>query len=118
MTNPVAFVRTTMMHGTEAPVWRTLWMWCPACDIAKGIPVPGEDGQLPVEGPHWEWDGNLERPTLSPSILQRQSGKIPLCHSFLRDGRWQFLGDCTHALAGQTVDMVPVPDWMVRDLNP
>jgi len=25
------------------------------------------------------------------------------------DGRMQFLGDCTHALAGQTVDIPPWP---------
>lgn len=35
------------------------------------------------------------------------------CHSFLRDGVWDFLGDCAHALAGQKVPMVPVPDWMM-----
>jgi hypothetical protein len=26
------------------------------------------------------------------------------------DGRIQFLGDCTHALAGQTVDLLPFDD--------
>lgn len=31
-----------------------------------------------------------------------------VCHSFVTDGQIQFLGDCTHALAGQTV---PLPDW-------
>ena len=31
-----------------------------------------------------------------------------ICHSFVTDGRIQFLGDCTHKLAGQTVDL---PDW-------
>lgn len=30
------------------------------------------------------------------------------CHSFVTDGRIQYLGDCTHSLAGQTVDL---PDW-------
>ena len=34
------------------------------------------------------------------------------CHTFVTDGRIQFLGDCTHALAGQTVDL---PDWPVRN---
>jgi hypothetical protein len=29
------------------------------------------------------------------------------CHLFIRDGALQFLSDCTHKLAGQTVDMVP-----------
>jgi len=29
------------------------------------------------------------------------------CHSFVTDGQIQFLGDCTHALAGQTVPLQP-----------
>lgn len=36
------------------------------------------------------------------------------CHSFLHAGRWQFLGDSTHELAGQTVDLPPLPDYLVR----
>lgn len=35
------------------------------------------------------------------------------CHSFIRSGQWQFLADCAHKLAGQTVPMVPVPDWLL-----
>lgn len=31
------------------------------------------------------------------------------CHSFVTDGRIQFLGDCTHDLAGKTVDLPLVP---------
>jgi hypothetical protein len=31
-----------------------------------------------------------------------------VCHSFVTDGRIQFLNDCTHPLAGQTVD---IPEW-------
>lgn len=30
------------------------------------------------------------------------------CHTFIRAGKIEFLGDCTHALAGQTVAL---PDW-------
>ncbi|MBN8921582.1 MAG: hypothetical protein J0I96_00655 [Rhodanobacter sp.] len=63
--------------------------------------------------PHWDFDGNLERPTLAPSVLSRwdewQGDDVPpkhhVCHSFVRDGRIEFLTDCTHALAGQTVDL-------------
>jgi len=35
------------------------------------------------------------------------------CHSFIRAGQWQFLTDSAHALAGQTVDLAPLPDWIV-----
>lgn len=102
------------MYGERTPSWRTAWMWCPGCDHAKAIPVPSEDGQLPKEGAHWTWDGNLEQPTFDPSILQHASGKMPRCHSFVKAGRWEFLSDSTHKLAGQTVDMVPLPDWLCQ----
>ena len=32
------------------------------------------------------------------------------CHSFVTDGRIQFLSDCTHALAGQTVDLPDIKE--------
>lgn len=82
----------------------------------------------------WQFNGNMERPTFAPSVLVRTGhyvGGKPavgcwcdyearlgepapfncyLCHSFVRDGMIQFLSDCTHPLAGQTV---PMPDWPV-----
>lgn len=36
------------------------------------------------------------------------------CHSFIRNGVWEFLQDCAHPLAGQHVPMVPLPDWLCR----
>ncbi len=82
-------------------------------------------------GPRWEWNGDAGRPTFRPSVLVRfqrwvpsaetpevdekiRSGEIvqtkvdAVCHSFVTEGRIQFLGDCTHALAGQTVDLPEV----------
>lgn len=115
MANPVVVVRRTSRYGDEDRFWRTVWMWCPGCDSAKAIPTAAEDGTLPPDGPHWEFDGNLEAPTLSPSILQHQSGSVPQCHSYVKAGQWEFLGDCTHALAGKTVPMVPLPDYLVPD---
>lgn len=116
MSNPVMIVRPTSLHTDhDNPVtWRTCWMWCPGCDHAVAIPIVGVDGSQP-DGPRWEWDGNVEAPTFSPSILQHPSGNIPLCHSFIKAGRWEFLSDSTHDLAGQTVDMVPLPDWLVTE---
>ncbi len=34
----------------------------------------------------WEWDGNREAPTLSPSVLQ--SGMPCKWHGYLRGGEW------------------------------
>lgn len=75
---------------------------CPGCDHTHGFPVDGSRG--------WTWNGDLVNPTVSPSILvRRNDGDIKhVCHSFVKDGHIQFLGDCTHALAGQTVE---IPAW-------
>jgi hypothetical protein len=57
----------------------------------------------------WSFNGDLERPTFSPSMLV--NANVPgamRCHSFVTDGRIQFLGDCDHELKGQTIDLPPV----------
>ena len=77
--------------------------WCPGCDEACVIRTAGDP-------PTWTWNGNVDAPTISPSINVTYDGadKHTICHSFVRDGSIQFLGDCTHAFAGQTI---PLPDW-------
>lgn len=87
-----------------------LMFWCPGCDGAHRIAY----GEGP--GPRWGWNGDVEQPTFTPSVLVSydgpdagQDGAPPaVCHSFVTDGRIQFLGDSTHALAGQTVEL---GDW-------
>lgn len=91
--------------------------WCPGCDSPHQIPV--SDAHDP--GRAWGWNGSAESPTFTPSILVSYSGSDAgvdgappaVCHSFVVDGRIQFLGDCTHEMAGQTVDIPvwPRPDW-------
>lgn len=82
----------------------TVWFECPGCEIHHRI------AHGPGDGPRWTWNGNVDAPTFQPSILVRYpwGDKQVVCHSFVTDGRIQFLDDCTHALAGQTVDL---PDW-------
>ena len=61
--------------------------------------------------PSWSWNGDYERPTVSPSIRLIHTGN-QVDHLFIRDGKIQYLNDCTHELAGKTVDMVDFPeDW-------
>ncbi len=101
-----------LRNGTDN---RLTW-WCPGCDHAHSI----QHGA--GSGPRWGWNGNAEAPTFTPSVLVRWSEPGPepwqfdhrehdvpkVCHSFVVDGQMQMLGDCTHALAGQTV---PIPPW-------
>lgn len=81
---------------------------CPGCGIYHRVQT------APDKKPKWDWNGNRESPTISPSVLVRWTKtsddgltKISdvVCHCFVREGKIQFLSDCTHQLAGQTVDM-------------
>lgn len=53
----------------------------------------------------WTWNGSVDSPTLRPSILT-QGGNNFRCHSWVNDGKAQFLMDCTHKMKGQTVDLL------------
>lgn len=97
---------------------RLLW-WCVACGRAHG----GDSSR-------WVFNGDEEHPTFSPSFLVRSGHYIPdhtgdcwcvwnsahpnepsgfaciRCHTFVRNGQIQYLGDCSHEYAGKTVEMV------------
>lgn len=70
--------------------------FCPGCRCGHGI----DD--------RWTVSGSSSSPTLSPSYLVIGGPTQTRCHSFVRDGRIEFLSDSTHALAGKTVDL---PTW-------
>lgn len=74
--------------------------WCPGCGRLHRINVnrPNE-----ATGAQWGWDGNVARPTFTPSV------SIVGCHYFLRNGRIEFCADSTHALAGQRVELPDLP---------
>ncbi len=80
---------------------------CPGCEEPHYIPT--EPGYKP-----WGFNRDLARPTFTPSILVYEAtwpdGSVGIrrCHSFVRDGKIEFLSDCGHALAGQTVDLPEV----------
>ena len=66
---------------------------CPGCGYAHQVDAT------------WTFNGDLTHPTIRPSILALGALR---CHSFVTEGRIEFLPDSTHALAGQTV---PLPSW-------
>lgn len=97
--------------------WQEVSFKCPGCGDKHSLPVG------PGAGSRWTFNGDIEKPTLTPSILvtsghycRSHTPPTPcwcsddgapfscyLCHSFVTDGQIQFLSDCTHTLAGQTV---------------
>ncbi len=98
--------------------------WCPGCRSEHVVPIK------PFDPTGWDFDGDLGAPTLHPSVLvlahqtlntagtaflaaggsgadltDEHRTSTPRCHTFIRAGRIEFLSDCTHELAGQTVPM-------------
>lgn len=79
-------------------------IFCPGCQFGHGFRT--------TKHPKWEFNGDMEKPTLHPSLLVRYgAGGEEVCHSFIKDGMIQFLDDCTHALKGQTV---PLEDFNLQ----
>lgn len=104
--------------------------WCPGCSQAHVIRLRGEAGN------GWGFDGNIDLPTFTPSVLSRSGHFMPghegmdcwctyeertggkpsfdcfQCHLFVTKGKILFLSDCSHPLAGQTIDLPDFPqDW-------
>jgi hypothetical protein len=97
--------------------------WCPGC------------GEMHVIFANWTFDGNVTSPTFSPSVLitgketvkvnGKWTGEWVLdvkgnavesrCHYFLKEGKLEYLSDCTHKLAGQTIPLPPLPEWLSDD---
>lgn len=80
------------------------------------LPGPISTRVLPVqikgkrEGTgNWTWNGDTEKPTLRPSILNDFRPHSPLvCHTWITDGQVIFLTDSTHELSGQTLDLLEI----------
>jgi Family of unknown function (DUF6527) len=100
-----------VLTGTDAHGGTYYLVECPGC------------GHSHMYDSRWGFNGNLDSPTFSPSYLSKYrhpkgySNDNPapkgwkgeyveeVCHSFVTDGKIQFLSDCTHKLAGQTVEL-------------
>lgn len=74
---------------------------CPGCGCAHYIQTNK------AFSPCWDFNGDVDNPTVHPSILVRSvhNGRNSVCHSFIKGGKIQFLNDCTHELAGKTVEL-------------
>lgn len=69
--------------------------YCPGCKEFHAVNL-GPGG--------WGFNGDYDKPTFTPSVLVTMHGNSSYrCHSFVTDGKIQFLSDCSHELAGQTI---------------
>jgi hypothetical protein len=88
---------------------------CPGCKRDHAVHIAEKNSC----GAQWSFNGNMEMPTFSPSLVQRigpwpdgsmQDGKnvggtTDVCHLILTDEICQFQTDCTHELAGKSVTL-------------
>ena len=79
-----------------------LMFYCPGCRLHHYFRI--ERGPKWNGEPVWSWNGDMDKPTFSPS-LGINMGKDCQCHLFVRDGKIEYLGDCYHELAGQTIEL-------------
>jgi len=92
----------------QGKAYNDLWFWCPGCESHHCI-----------DAARWTFNGDYHAPTFDPSYRTwndpdpraAEGSKYRTgwnCHSYIRNGQIEFLPDCTHKLAGQTV---PIPQW-------
>lgn len=97
--------------------YETWVFYCPGCGYTHAYYTKNPDGR-----PVWNFNGDVNNPTFTPSLLNRwgkhadpnwqePEGVQPsnkwsgTCHLYVTNGQIQYLLDCTHNLAGQTVPM-------------
>lgn len=107
----IATIGRCLGQGSDGEVW----FFCPGCNGPHSIKVNSPN----TPGANWGYNGNPDSPTFTPSVhvkgvqhmteeeyvVLMAGGYVeprPLsCHSFVTDGRIQYLRDCTHHLAGR-----------------
>lgn len=73
-------------------------IYCPGCECYHMIDA------------RWKFNNNWEKPTIIPSLLiNYPDGKI--CHSYITEGYWRFLSDCSHHLKGQEIKIQSEDFW-------
>jgi hypothetical protein len=80
--------------------------FCPGCNDEHLI--PNFDGR-----PHWNFNGDFEKPTFTPSVLHRLWNKNS-CHYFITDGYIKYCSDCNHNLAGQSVELPDLTETVLE----
>jgi hypothetical protein len=79
---------------------------CPGCDHLHLFYVSGHM--------IWSFDGNMEKPTFTPSLLNRCPGhpdpKRHVCHLNLTAGKLYFHSDCTHDMVGKVFELPELPE--------
>lgn len=97
-------------------------IWCEGCKSIHQLNISNDSI------PRWNFNGNLDEPTFTPSLLCKTGHYVQgqlqppncrfcndpdfddyrsctVCHTFITNGKIQYLSDCTHDLAGKTIEL-------------
>lgn len=86
-------------------------VFCPGCRSLHVLHVSKPNRQ----GAQWTWNQDPIKPTFTPSLvvsIKMGTGEKRRCHSFIRDGVFEFLADSTHQFAGKKVPLPDLPKWV------
>ena len=81
--------------------------YCPGCKHEHQYSINSDNSG-------WQFNGNLEKPSFTPSLLNTmpvknaETGKWEekeRCHLFVTDGKINYCGDCSHEYKGQTIEL-------------
>ena len=81
-------------------------IFCPGC----GNEHPFTVDKIDEKGNMWDWNGDVDKPTFSPSMLVNKDTPALRCHSFVEGGKIRFLKDCFHELRDTIVDLPEIHD--------
>jgi hypothetical protein len=112
----IKILRTTNEPGVYT-------FYCPGCECHHQIWTSEAKGKSFC----WTWNGSIESPTFRASLLVQYHKWTPpvtsenheewkknpweqkqvehICHSYITEGKIEYLSDCTHDLKGQTIEM-------------
>ena len=113
--------------------------WCPGCEEVHMFIT--QRGEYRPQGPVWSFNGDVEKPTFSPSLIiwsghyapgheegspcwctfnqdliekgeEPSKFKCGICHLIMTDGIIQYCADSTHHLSGQSVHVPILPSHL------
>ncbi|MDR3635698.1 MAG: DUF6527 family protein [Isosphaeraceae bacterium] len=96
-------LRCAKWNDVSSP--KLFFFWCPACQEPHPYWVDDPDPRKT-----WQFNGDFNRPTFTPSLRVFGDGHATACHLNLTDGKIYYHGDSPHALAGETVELPDYPE--------
>lgn len=99
-----------------------LGFYCPGCGHQHVYYVNSEYWTQTTGKQGWTFNNDFDKPSFTPSLLNRWGKYVDpdfvedpdfpnssgICHLFVTNGMIEYCGDCTHELAGKTIELPDV----------